>query len=430
MILNSSKQLIANCFFIFIPAIFILGNTFLNIYFLIFFLLLLLFNEDVLNFYKNYKNKILIFLVFLFFYYLFLFIFVGINNYKIFSIFKFLILFLSISIYSNYMKLDLIASCWFIVLIFILIDTFIQFFTGSDIFGYPSQLLSSNFCSAKLTDPKSIFLMIEEKSSSLNECPAYKRTLRLSGPFNDEFVVGGFLINFSIVTIFISKFLKKKIKVFLLFITSVLILLSGERMAFLLSVFSIFLIIILLFKKNLFKVLIITLVILVVTIPIIVKDKRLTARYDEIKIITINYNDPNNPYFSLFFKSIEIFKENPFLGTGPRSFRDSCQKQGKNFDKSCKNHPHNIYFEILAETGIYGFLFFIWIIFNFFRKTLFCLKKQINLTHLEIGCFVSLIVLFFPFKTSGSVFSTFYGFYFWFFSIFSYICITKKNLSN
>lgn len=428
MISDSSKKLIANCFFIFIPAIFILGNLFLNIFFFIFFLLLFLFNKDVLNFYKQYKNKIFIFLAFIVFYYLFLFLFVGINNYKVFSIFKFIILFLSISIYSGYIKLDLIALCWLIFLIFILIDTFIQFYTGTDIFGYHSQLLNSTFCSAKLIDHNSIFTLIEETTSNLKDCPPYKRTLRLSGPFKDEFVVGGFLLNFSIVTIFICNFLSKNIKLFFVFITSVLILLSGERMAFLLSIFSIFLIVILLFKKNIFKIFLIIMAVLVITIPIIVKDKRLTARYDEIKIISIDYNNPNNPYFSLFFKSIDIFKKNLFFGSGPRSFRDECKKTSENFNIICKNHPHNIYFEILAETGIYGFLFFIWIIFNFFKKTLFFFRKEIDLKHLEIGCFVSLLILFFPFKTSGSIFATFYGFYFWFFSIFSYICLTKKKL--
>ncbi len=53
--------------------------------------------------------------------------------------------------------------------------------------------------------------------------------------------------------------------------------------------------------------------------------------------------------------SIEIFKDNPILGVGPKKFRFECGKEKYNISKfSCSTHPHNFYIQLLAETGIVG----------------------------------------------------------------------------
>ena len=38
-------------------------------------------------------------------------------------------------------------------------------------------------------------------------------------------------------------------------------------------------------------------------------------------------------------------------------------------DNGCTTHPHNLYLELLAETGIFGFLFFIFFLLNLILKT-------------------------------------------------------------
>ena len=36
-------------------------------------------------------------------------------------------------------------------------------------------------------------------------------------------------------------------------------------------------------------------------------------------------------------------------------------------DSRCSSHPHNIYFEILAETGLIGIMFFLYLIIRFIK---------------------------------------------------------------
>ena len=64
-----------------------------------------------------------------------------------------------------------------------------------------------------------------------------------------------------------------------------------------------------------------------------------------------------------------MFIDNPIFGQGPRQFRSLCSDQRFNYDKySCSTHPHNTYVQLLAETGIIGFLFFFSIFLVFFFK--------------------------------------------------------------
>lgn len=73
-----------------------------------------------------------------------------------------------------------------------------------------------------------------------------------------------------------------------------------------------------------------------------------------------------------FITSLNIFKDNYFIGGGPKSFFHLSQSKKYMIDKfSASNHPHNFYFQLLAETGIIGFsfvlFFFIYLIKFFFR---------------------------------------------------------------
>ena len=97
----------------------------------------------------------------------------------------------------------------------------------------------------------------------------------------------------------------------------------------------------------------------------------------------------------------------------------TCQKnpqhilaETSNFSKKlrqCSNHPHNYYLEILTETGIVG-LFIVSIIALFFIififKNLRVLKGN-NIEHFFIiAAVITLILELFPFKSTGSIFTT------------------------
>ena len=58
-----------------------------------------------------------------------------------------------------------------------------------------------------------------------------------------------------------------------------------------------------------------------------------------------------------------MFLDRPIIGHGPKMFRVKCSDPkyseivGYSETGSCMTHPHNFYIQLLAETGIIGFLF-------------------------------------------------------------------------
>ena len=53
-----------------------------------------------------------------------------------------------------------------------------------------------------------------------------------------------------------------------------------------------------------------------------------------------------------------MFKGNILFGHGVKMFREICAKKDYYInERSCRTHPHNTYIQILAETGLLGFVF-------------------------------------------------------------------------
>ena len=125
-------------------------------------------------------------------------------------------------------------------------------------------------------------------------------------------------------------------------------------------------------------------------------------------------------WFKHYSKAFEIGKKNILIGSGIKSFRTSCQisKYNTKFDNEyninygCATHPHNIYIEIFSETGMIGLIIFIFLIFYLIFQT--SKHTNFNIKALTL-CYI--FILFFPFQTTGSFFSTFNG-------IFYFICLS------
>ena len=140
----------------------------------------------------------------------------------------------------------------------------------------------------------------------------------------------------------------------------------------------------------------------------------------------------------MLLTALDTWKENKIFGNGIKSFRTDCYKlqdiyaekrESKDLiDKNpvyeynftepyieskknrlCSTHPHNYYFEILTETGIVG-LFTTLLIASLF--IVFVLKnfkffKGNNMENfILLAATISLILETFPFKSTGSFFST------------------------
>ena len=141
----------------------------------------------------------------------------------------------------------------------------------------------------------------------------------------------------------------------------------------------------------------------------------ITRTYDQIfdrnKFWEKKFNETNKKNFYIFsyahekhFKTaFKMFKDKPIFGHGLKMYRHKCD----NYSSSaygCSSHPHNTYIQLLAETGLIGFLF-VFITFLLIVKKIYFYsinsnkKKYVEISSiLLIGIFINL----WPFIPTGS----------------------------
>ena len=271
---------------------------------------------------------------------------------------------------------------------------------------------------------------------------------RITSFFGDEYIAGSYLFFiFAILILTTKKF--KTLIILLLIIIYFGIFLSGDRTPFLMVNFFL----ILIFSMNIKKLISIKFISILIIVPAIILSLVLLESNKTIKLTAIDKykgtyknlmddlkNKENNqkndlglkrwPYYGMYSKSLVIFKNNIFFGTAYKSFRNECGNERYNEDYSkltdgleyigCSTHPHNIYLEILSEQGLFGFIFFILLIYNFVKIS----SKHINLNNINYKIF--LIVYFFPIKPFGSFYTNF-GLIMLSSSIALFIIFNKKN---
>lgn len=104
------------------------------------------------------------------------------------------------------------------------------------------------------------------------------------------------------------------------------------------------------------------------------------------------FQDPGLDLYSLKIRliylqeTLKIFKKFPLLGIGPGNFPYFITTDwryiptGYFWLSSLGEHnvvsPHNIFLQVLAETGILGFLSFLWLLFSFAKNDLLLFKKK------------------------------------------------------
>ncbi len=269
---------------------------------------------------------------------------------------------------------------------------------------------------------------------------------RFTSFFHDESVLGSYLIKISPLLIGILVYLEKKNLVYLVvFLSCMMIFLSAERSAIFLLLIFLFA---LLFFTRIYSIHIKGILIVLIIISSysilkffpetkfrvynktlyqlgIIEPERKYVEFEvsEDKWIGVIKEDYFIPlkYYLLFETSINIFKDNYLFGTGVKSFREQCKKNKyyiiQNYsafeDKShdyypgytgidgCSTHPHNYYFQLLSETGIFSFivviLTFFYSVYNFFSQ------KEIYFKIL----YLSIVINLFPFVFTGSFYNNF-----------------------
>jgi O-antigen ligase len=252
---------------------------------------------------------------------------------------------------------------------------------------------------------------------------------RVSSFFGNELIMGSYLSRL-FPLLFALFLVKKKFKfeiyfIGLLFIlVDILIFMSGERSAFFyLNLSTIFIIILI---KDYQKFRLVTFIIAIIAVFILsFNSSKLTNRMflvpannmgliNNLEETTIS--KPKTYIFtphhdSLFRTAFNMFKDKPILGHGPKMFRVICKdKKYATGIAPCMTHPHNFYIQLLAETGIVGFLFFfsclIYIIYAFFKQLgAILFKRERFLSDYQVCLLAGILITVWPFSPNGNFFN-------------------------
>jgi O-antigen ligase len=260
----------------------------------------------------------------------------------------------------------------------LILDSYIQFFTGINIIGLP------------------------------------KIGVRLSSFFGDELILGSYLSR--LFPLLFALFLLKEKKQLELYFMSILFILlsgliyiSGERAAFFFFVLSWIFITIFLEKFLKLKIIVSVLsliLILVLTFNFsLVQDRMLSNPANNVKkyIFTPEHD-------SLIRTAYNMFLDKPLFGHGPKMFRVICKDEKYAVGITpCMTHPHNFYVQLLAETGIIGFSF----LFSAFAYVLYCAYRQFKsivlrqkryLTDYQVSLLAGILITVWPLTTNGNFF--------------------------
>ena len=396
----------------FLPISFIAGNLIIN-------LNLILLILSAFFFYKseifNLKYLIIDKLLFLYF---FIIIFTGIYNdfeirilneefssfrggyyttLKSFLFLKYLLLYIILRflIFKNILNLKHFFLVCSIATLFVCFDIFFQFFNGKDIFGFTS--------------------------------PPQGR--KLGGPFGEELIAGGYIQRFSLFAFFTIPIFfydsLNKFKIFLIPLLLVIfltgIILSGNRMPFLL--YLLMLILVLLFQKQTRKFFFPFIFLISITFVVafnLNKDvydnfRNLYSQINKIKtsFISSSFDTNKTPlYLREFHSFYDTWLMNKYIGGGIKNFRYYCHlrdKVNKDSKFNCNMHPHNYYLEILTETGLVGFsilaIIIILTLYNTFYKKYFS-RLSLQNNNIIIPFIFLFFIEIFPIKSTGSFFTT------------------------
>ena len=324
------------------------------------------------------------------------------------------------SLLSNSVLISLkssLLSIRFVILVFAIIyvskklNYFLKFFFFSSFLSI-SLLVLSGLIQFFFSED----YLISTKLRNINSSAKFTD---IKGFFGDEKKLGSFISRMSPLVIglyfFISKNkISKKIDS-ALFLFAPLFLIgffTAERMAMIyLSITLCFLLTLSIKnnKKNIYKL------IIFLTIPFIlffgkINEFHLTVENSYNQLFDggkINYFSKQHKTFSI--TSIELFKKNPFFGVGPNNYRRECGTiKLNNIENNCSTHPHNIFFQLIAETGSLGIFYYLIInLFIFFKIIKFFSAKKDS--GLEIFLLLPVFYYINPFFPSGNFFNNWYA---------------------
>lgn len=293
---------------------------------------------------------------------------------------------------SNALKIILFV--WSIILLIFAVDLLYQFIFKQNIFG------------------------IETK---------YKN-IRVSGFMGDEFKAGTLMMGLGLSSIlfFLGNSKKNFFLICLIFFLVFVVFLTNERSTFIKLISILIPFIFFIKKENILKYLILFLI-LISTITILTIERESSFKRRYVHQIFVELKNNNFNIFNYIEKTeygghrkdaVKLFKYYPITGVGNKNFRILCKKNEYEFlskkdfeDSICTTHPHQFYYEILSEHGMFGLISFLILFFIFIID--FYNNFKIHKSLYNLFLFLLILSFFFPILPSGSFFTSFNATIFW-----------------
>ena len=311
---------------------------------------------------------------------------------------RFILLIWAISFFLERNKdlLDKFSKVFLLFISFVVLDAIVQYFTGTNILGFKVQ-----------------------------------STDKLNGLFDDEAVLGSYLVRFTplIFAVLYCYFDTKKYSIFYFIVLSFIgfaIFISGSRSSIFL--FLMFSLLTFLINKNLRKIMILaflTTLIGIISLSQFSNKVSHTIYYNFFDPIRTMFFETNNDdvldkkkiymftkiYDSHYSTAYNMYLNNKLFGVGTKMYRKLCGDEKYYVNKfSCTTHPHNFYFQQLAENGLIGFFgiltIFSYALISLFKKIYHInFKKDNIIEYPSIMILIGLFINFWPIVPSGNFFN-------------------------
>ena len=327
----------------------------------------------------------------------------SIGAYRNFGFIRFGILFLAFNYFfydKNFVNRVLIV--WILTLFILSLDTYLESIHGKNILGYGGAYGS-----------------------------------RIVSFFKDEPIVGGYINGFYLIIIGFLFYLNDKIvnkykNIILIFSIFFLIaiILTGERSNSIKAIFAFFLFFsfndFFRLKEKIFSILSLILIFIFLfsasdflklrygtqLLEPVISFFQLNSYLEKDEIEVDIGNELKDSIYIRHYKSgFEVFKKYPIFGVGNKNYRVETCSNKKRFKYICTTHPHQIYFEFLAEHGLIGSMILLFILFNLIFSKIKIIINSKN--YLQLGCLIFLITSFIPFLPSGAFFADYNLTIFW-----------------
>ena len=272
------------------------------------------------------------------------------------------------------------------VVVFVACDTWLQYLTGSDVFGHARPTMK-----------------------------------RLSGPF-DNLMPGIFITKMmfpAVLGALVWHAWQRAwakgalLSLILLFVGAIFI--SGERMALLLALMGLG--VAALLQRGMLRGLLVSSLGLVgvgIVVLSLIDPNMIVRHVTETEETVKSLHD--SPYGEIWRSALHLTSERPLFGVGMKNFRVACKDPvlglPENVEWRCATHTHNLYLEFLTEAGVPGFLGFVLLAIVWLRKLWRAWRVEPRNEWL-LGPLVAVVILLWPLGPSASFFSNWLGVTFW-----------------